>query len=167
LDQVKIKVSNDSTKPQPVTIVADATFFERTYGVIVFREPNLRKNLYWKEITIENLSAYWQGKTFLEKKGFTIQAAVTDGKRCARAVFSDIPTQMCHFHQILIITKYLTKRSKLEAGKELRMIALTLTKSNEKEFTILLSSWFEKWKEFLKKELSILKPANGFTLIKD
>jgi len=72
LDQVKIKVSNDSTNPQPITIVADATFFGRTYGIIVFREPNLKKNLCWKEVTVENLSAYWQGRTFLEKKGFVI-----------------------------------------------------------------------------------------------
>lgn len=159
LDQVKIKVSNDSTKPQRVTTVADATFFGRTYGVIVFREPNLKKNLYWKEITVENLSAYWQGRTFLERKGFTIQAAVTDGKRCARAVFSDLPTQMCHFHQILIVNRYLTKKPKLEAGKELRRITLSLTKSNKKEFTILLNNWFEKWKEFLKERT--INPETG------
>jgi hypothetical protein len=159
LDQVKIKVSNDSTNPQSIIIVADATFFDRTYGVIVFREPNLKKNLYWKEITVENLSAYWQGRTFLEKKGFVIQAAVTDGKRCARAVFSDLPTQMCHFHQILIITKYLTKRPKMEAGKKLRKITLLLTKSNEKEFTILLNNWFEKWEEFLKERT--VNPETG------
>lgn len=159
LDQTKIEVSNNSTESQIVTIVADATFFDRTYGVIVFREPNLKKNLYWKEIAVENLSAYWQGRTFLEKKGFTIQAAVTDGKRCARAVFSDLPTQMCHFHQILIITRYLTKRPKLEAGKELRMIALSLTNSNEEKFSELLNSWFEKWKEFLKEKT--INPETG------
>ncbi len=129
---------------------------------MVFREPNLKKNLYWKEIAVENLSAYWQGRTTLEKKGFTIQAAVTDGKRCARAVFSDIPTQMCHFHQILIVTKYLTKKPKLEASKELRKITLLLTKSNEKEFTILLNDWFEKWKEFLKERTIDLETGKRF-----
>ena len=159
LNQVKVKVSNDSTKPQSVTIVADATFFGRTYGIIVFREPNLKKNLYWKEIAVENLSAYWQGRTFLEKRGFTIQAAVTDGKRCARAVFSDIPTQMCNFHQILIINRYLTKRPKLEAGKELRRITLSLTNSNEEKFSELLSDWFEKWEEFLKEKT--INPETG------
>ena len=87
LDQVKIKVSNDSTKPQLITIVADATFFDRTYGIIVFRKSNLKKNLYRKEITVENLSAYWQGRTFLEKKGFVIQAAVTDGKSAPERFF--------------------------------------------------------------------------------
>jgi len=159
LDQVKIKVSNDSTKPQLITTIADATFFGRTYGIMVFREPNLKKNLYWKEITVENLSAYWRGRTFLEKKGFTIQAAVTDGKKCARAVFFDLPTQMCHFHQILIVTRYLTKKPKLEASKELRSITLSLTNSNEEKFSELLNNWFEKWKEFLKERT--INPETG------
>lgn len=58
---------------------------------------------------------------------------------------------MCHFHQVAIVTRYLTRRPKLEAGKELREIILSLTKSNEKEFAILLNNWLEKWKEFLKE----------------
>ena len=49
-------------------------------------------------------------------------------------------------------TEPVTKKPKLEAGKELRKITLLLTKSNKKEFTILLNNWFEKWKEFLKEK---------------
>jgi len=37
-------------------------------------------------------------------------------------------------------------KPKLEAGKELRKITLSLKTSNEKEFTILLNNWLEKWK---------------------
>ena len=151
LDQVQIKTSNNSIKPQPIIIVADTTFFGRTYGVAVLREPNLKKNLHWQEIVYENADVYWKGRTELEKQGFVIQAVVVDGKKCLKSVFSDLPIQMCHFHQIAIIARYLTRRPKLEAGKELRSIALLLTKYNEKEFTILLNSWFEKWKEFLKE----------------
>jgi hypothetical protein len=99
----------------------------------------------------ENSDAYWKGRTKLEKQGFVIQAVVINGKRCLKSVFLDIPIQMCHFHQTAIVTRYLTKRPKLEAGKELKEITLSLTKSNEKEFTILLNNWFEKWKEFLKE----------------
>lgn len=151
LDQTQIKISNDSINPQPIIIVADTTFFGRNYGITVLREPNLKKNLYWNEIINENTDAYWKGRTELEKKRFVIQAVVVDGKRCLKSVFLDLPIQMCHFHQVAIITRYLTRRPKLEAGKELKKITLLLTKSNEKEFTILLDNWFEKWEEFLKE----------------
>ena len=159
LDQVQIKTSNNSIKSQSVIIVADTTFFGRNYGITVLREPNLKKNLYWDEIINENADAYWKGKTELEKQGFTIQAVVVDGKRCLKSVFLDLPIQMCHFHQIAIITRYLTRKPKLEAIKELRKITLLLTKSTEKEFTNLLNSWFEKWEEFLKEKT--VNPETG------
>jgi len=115
--------------------------------------------LYWQEIVNENSDAYWKSRTALEKQGFIIQAVIVDGKRCLKSVFLDIPIQMCHFHQIAIITRYLTRRPRLEAGKELRKITLLLTKSNEKEFTILLNSWFKKWEEFLKERT--VNPETG------
>ena len=152
LDQIQIKTCDNSVKSRPIIIVADTTFFGRTYGIVVLREPNFKKNLYWDEIINENTEAYWKGRTELEKKGFTIQAVVIDGKRRLKSVFLDFPIQMCHFHQVATITRYLTKKPKLEAGKELRKITLLLTKSNKKEFTILLNNWFEKWKEFLKEK---------------
>ena len=76
-------------------------------------------------------------------------------------MFADIPIQMCHFHQVAIITRYLTRKSKLEAGKELREIILSLTKSNKKE----------KPKEILTKKqrieiLKIVKTKSSFLKIK-
>lgn len=159
LDKVQVKAQNNSIKPQPIIIVADTTFFDRTYGIMVLREPNLKKNLYWQEIINENLGIYWKGRAGLERQGFAIQAVVVDGKKCLKSVFLDLPIQMCHFHQTAIITRYLTRRPKLEAGKELRKIALSLTTSNKEEFTILLNNWFEKWKEFLKEKT--VNPETG------
>ena len=106
--------------------------------------------MYWDEIINENAVAYQKGRTELEGQGFVIQAVIVDGRRYLKSVFADFPIQMCHFHQIAIITRYLTRKPKLEAGKELRKIILSLIKSNEKEFTNLLNNWFEKWEEFLK-----------------
>lgn len=159
LDQIQIKTSNNSVKPQSIVIIADTTFFDRNYGIMVLREPNLKKNLHWQEITSENSDAYWKGRAELEKQGLAIQAVVVDGKKCLKSVFLDLPIQMCHFHEVAIITRYLTRRPKLEAGKELRKIALLLTTSNEKEFTILLNNWFEKWKDFLKEKT--INPETG------
>ena len=115
--------------------------------------------MYWDEIINENSAVYWKGRTELEKQGFIVQAVVVDGKKCLKSVFLDLPVQMCHFHQIAIVTRYLTRKPKLEAGRELKEITSLLTKSNEKEFTFFLNGWFEKWEEFLKERT--VNPETG------
>ncbi len=153
---------NKLPNPQPIVIVADVTFFTRGYGIVVAREPNLKKNIYWKETAMENSETYWRARNKIEQQGFTLKAVVIDGKRGAKGVFLDLPVQMCQFHQVAIINRYLTRKPKLEAGKELRRITLSLTKSNEEKFAILLSNWFEKWKEFLKERTVNLETGKWF-----
>lgn len=138
--------------PQSIVVVADATFMSRSYGILVFREPNLKVNLIWKEIYSETPGQYDQLKTKLESSGFHITAVVLDGKMGVRNVFSGIPSQMCQFHQVAIVNRYLTRRPILEAGKELRLIALQLKISNEQEFTKMLNDWQIKWQNFLKEK---------------
>lgn len=150
------KVVNIS--PQSIIVVADTTFFTRSYGVTIFREPNLKKNLIWKEVYSETPGQYDQLKNELKCSGFNIKAVVLDGKRGVRQVFLGIPTQMCQFHQVAIVIRYLTRKPQLEASKELKEIILSLTICTEKEFTELLLNWHNKWKEFLKE-----RTVNPFT----
>ncbi len=150
LNKIAVK-SIVSVHPQPVVVGADATFFSRSYGVIVFRSAELRKNLWWRQISTENADVYQQGKEHLEKNGFTIMAAVIDGKKGVKQVFSGIPVQMCQYHQKKIINRYLTLQPKLEAGQELKTIVKTLTMDTEVQFTSKLNEWHEKWKDFLKE----------------
>lgn len=144
--------------PRSIVVIADATFFSRSEGLLIFREPNLKQNLIWKEIHTETTGQYCQLKLELEIKGFRINAAILDGRPGVREVFGNIPVQMCHFHQVAIVRRYLTSRPKLEAAKELLFIARQLTKSNEKDFSELLLAWNNKWREFLKE-----KTINPFT----
>jgi hypothetical protein len=87
----------------------------------------------------------------IHKQGFSIKAAVLDGKPGVRSLFANVPVQMCHFHQKRIIQRYLTCNPKLEAGIELKEIADTLTLSEEKEFSQKLTNWRNKWNDFLKE----------------
>lgn len=146
------------TGPQSIVAVADATFFTRDYGILRFRDPHAKMNLIWKEIYSETPGQYAQLKVELETRGICLKAIVLDGKRGVREIFRGIPVQMCQFHQVAIIIRYLTTRPNLEAGKELRQIALTLTKSTENEFVRQLDRWHDKWKEFLKE-----RTTNPFT----
>jgi len=122
-----------SLNPRPLVIVADVTFFSRINGLCVFREPNLKKNVWWRFTPNEKIDVYLTGRQHLEKNGFQIKAIVLDGKPGVRHAFSDIPVQMCHFHQKQIIKRYLTNKPKLEASIELKKITSTLTETNEEK----------------------------------
>ena len=149
LDQAS--VTQSFVPPQPVVIVADMTFCRRTFGVCVLRSPHLKKNLYWQAAERENASVYHECRWKLEQKGFEITAAVIDGRRGLIEVFWDVPIQMCHFHQIRIVTRYLTSRPKLPAGQTLRVLAHTLSRTNEEEFKNQLDAWYAQWGSFLKE----------------
>ncbi len=139
--------------------VMDCTFFGRTSGYLVVRDPHRRENVYWFEIERETLDEYRYARDTLESQGFAIKAVVADGKPGLKPLYKNVPVQMCHFHQKQIIIRYLTIRPRLEAGIELKELAHTLGHSSEKAFALELATWHEKWHEFLKERTT--NPETG------
>ena len=129
--------------------VMDCVFFGRTSGYLVVRDPHRKENIYWSEIERETLNEYRCARDTLESIGFVIRAVVADGKPGLKPLYKDIPVQMCHFHQKQIITRYLTRKPRLEAGIELRNLVHGLCDEEEKEFDRKLAAWHDKWSEFL------------------
>ena len=152
LDEQEIKPIVRLNKEVELVIVVDTTFFSHSEGLTVFREPNLKKIVWWGRTMHEKADIYLQGKNHLEKRGFTIKAVVLDGRIGIREVFNGIPVQMCHFHQKRIINRYLTTRPKLQASLELRDIARTIPHSYEEELSKRLNDWHQKWEQFLNQK---------------
>ena len=152
IDQTEIKSVVKLKKDAKLVLIADTTFFSRSEGLTVFREPNLKKIIWWKRTVGEKAEIYQLGRQYLEKNGLTITAVVLDGRIGIREVFSGIPVQMCHFHQKRIINRYLTTRPKLPASLELRDITKTMPRGNEEELNQRLSDWYQKWEQFLKQK---------------
>jgi transposase len=150
LDQYE-SVQSNVLASGPVVIGLDCTFFGRGNGIIVARCPNLKKNLYCKEIITENRAVYEEARRYLEGAGFNIQAVVLDAKHGIREVFSGLVVQICQYHQQQIVVRYLTTKPKTEAGLELRVITSALTELEEISFTELLDVWYKKWSVFLKE----------------
>lgn len=135
--------------PRVMVAVIDGTFFGRTRGYLVVRDPHRRENVYWSEIKHETLNEYQCARDTLESQDFVIQAVVADGKRGIQGVYNDLPIQMCHFHQKQIITRYLTTRPKLKASIELKKLVHRLCDADEKDFALGLEAWRKKWRKFL------------------
>lgn len=147
----RVSFSPAAPNPQPIVAVTDTTFFGRSYGLLVVRNPHLKRNLYWREVKAETPQEYRRAREALEAQGYEITAVVIDGKRGVREVFQGIPVQLCHFHQMATIRRYLTTRPKLLAGQELRAITLALPVLTAATFSALLAEWFERWQEFLRE----------------
>jgi len=155
-----ISVPKQDLTPHPTIIIADTTFWGRKYGICVFRAWPLAKNIWWNQVASELMAHYRYGRAILEEKGWTILAAVVDGRRGFFNVFNDIPVQMCQFHQMKIVTRYITTRPKTAAGRELRTLVLTLTKATEEEFTTALAHWYAQYGDFI-NEKTISTFLNG------
>ncbi len=155
-DWIRERISNAPIKehyhnPQPVVVIADVTFFGRSFGLCVMRVPNLKKNIYVREVQTESVDVYRQGRIELERQGYIILAIVLDGRPGVRQLFSDIPVQMCHFHQKQIIARYLTNNPKLSASIELKTITAALCETDETTFASALGAWHKEWSSFLKE----------------
>lgn len=155
-----VVVPEQQLTPQPSVFITDTTFWGRRYGVCVFRSHDLKKHVWWHEVEGERMAHYRYGRAILEEKGWTFLAAVVDGRRGFLKVFSDIPMQICQFHQIKQVTKYLTRKPKTEAGRELRALVLTLMKTDEATFTAALNEWHTKYGNFI-EEKTVSEYLNG------
>ena len=129
---------------------------------MVFRSSNLRKNLLWKIVKYETNIEYRLGIQELINDGFEIVGIVADGRQGLKKLFPNIPFQLCQFHQFQTVTRYISKKPKLEASQELREIMLKLKEADFKSFEFLTSDWHQKWREFLAEKTVILVPFNNF-----
>lgn len=135
----------------PIVVAMDATFFGRGYGILVCRADS--KNLYWKEIITEKIVHYEEALDTLLAAGHSFSAFVIDGRKGVIAMlqrrFPGLPIQLCQFHQIQTVKKYIPRNAITEAAQELRILALQLTKLHRQSFTERLEAWHEHWKMFL------------------
>jgi hypothetical protein len=139
-------------KPGKVVLGVDTCFYGHEFGVVVFRGLIKKINLLWRFVTTENQETYISGINELQSKGWQILCLVVDGKNLKLEEKLNIPIQMCQFHQMMIIKRYLTSNPKLLASQQLKQIAELLPKTTEEKFTILLNAWYFRWSDFLKEK---------------
>lgn len=127
----------------------DTTYFGKKFGVMVFKDSLGGQILYKQYVKQETNKLYFSGIEEISRRGIKIQAIICDGRRGLLQLFEGIPMQMCHFHQVAIIRRYLTKKPKMQASKELWEHVLLLAKTDKESFEGGLVAWFIKWRDFL------------------
>jgi hypothetical protein len=127
----------------------DTTYFGRRFGVMVFKDSISGQILYKQYVKQETNKLYFCGIEEISRRGITIQAIICDGRKGLLSLFAGIPTQMCNFHQVAIIRRYLTKKPKMQASKELWEHVLLLSRTDKESFEGGLAAWHSKWEGFL------------------
>lgn len=145
----KHNVENISPSARSVIVLMDTTYWGRNFGVMLFKDSITGENLLKYYVKHETNALYIQGIEELESKGFTITAIVCDGRKGLIQSFRGTPVQMCQFHQSAIIRRYLTKKPKLQAAKELLKVVDLMKQTDKESFIGALELWFKKWEIFL------------------
>ena len=91
-------------------------------NISTFKDAHRKKILWRKFVRYETLADYQEGVDWLEKNGFKINGIVCDGLREMFSLLRSYNVQMCQYHQIKIVKRYLTLQPELEASKKLLKI---------------------------------------------
>lgn len=145
------KVSIPKKEPRKVVVLMDTTYWGRNFGVMLFKDAYTKENLLKYYVKKETNALYIQGINALKSKGFEVVGIVCDGRRGLLQSFGETPVQMCQFHQVAIIRRYITKNSKLPASIELKDIVAMIKNTDKESFEGGLELWHTKWESFLKE----------------
>ena len=137
--------------PRPIILLVDTTYFW-DIGVMAFKDALGKKIIHCRLVTNESASDYKLGVKGLQDEWWAIEAIVSDGKRGLLWWFGDIPTQMCQFHQVAIIRRYITKKPKIQANRDLKVLGELLTRTDKETFEYALDLYAETYKDFLKEK---------------
>lgn len=131
----------------------DTTYFGRKFGVMVFKNSLTGEILFTQFVKQETTQLYLKGIEEISKRGIKIQTIICDGRKGLMTLFAkDMPIQMCQFHQVTIVRRYLTMRPKMQASKELWSLTQLLTKTCKEIFEARLQVWHNRWKCFLDEQ---------------
>ena len=114
----------------------------------------IRKRVLWRKyVRNETIADYMEGVTWLEKHGFKIYGVVIDGMSGLAKALYRYPVQLCQFHQMLIVRRYITQDPDIEASKVLLDLVNDITNMDKESFIGALDEWYEKYKDVLNERV--------------
>jgi transposase-like protein len=138
-------------QPREIILLIDTTYFGEIW-LMVFKDKTTKKVLHYRIVKYETNEEYKRWVRQLQEEWWIIKAIVCDWRRWLLWGFEDIPTQMCHFHQVQIIKRYITNNPILEANKELKEIVAWLTRTEKEWIRLELERWYKKYESFIKEK---------------
>lgn len=130
----------------------DATYWGRNSGVMVAMDSRTGQVLYMAFIAHEKCSDYLDAVKSIEERGYVIRGLIVDGNQ---AVFKRLGgryrIQMCQYHMLQIVRRYLTRNPKLLASRALKSLMQRLTSMTRNEFESDYNAWKAEYRETIGK----------------
>ena len=137
------------SKHKQVTIQMDTTYWGRNFGLLVIKDALRGKILWRKYVTHETIADYIEGVRWLEKHRFRIYGAVIDGMKGLAKALSPYPVQLCQFHQMLIVRRYITQDPEIEASAALLDLVNNMTRMDKESFVGAFNEWYDRYKDIV------------------
>lgn len=121
----------------------DVTYWGHNWGVFLALEEESCRPLYIAFIHHETIADYEKAVKTIADLGYVIKGIVIDGMRSLFDAFSSYKIQMCQYHMLCIVERYLTKNPHLKAARGLKDLMKRLVGMTKDEFL----KEYAKWKE--------------------
>lgn len=141
----------------------DTTYWGHNWGVLLGLDEETGLPLYVAFIGHERVQDYIDAVCSIEQRGYCIRGIVIDGMQSLFSEFSAYKIQMCQFHMMEIVKRYLTKRPKLIAARELKELVGSLTTRQKNEFEDEYRKWKERWGNTLNRRTTLKSGKTQFT----
>lgn len=129
---ISTRLKKIDVAPRKVVVLMDTTYWVRGFGLMFFKDAHTRENLQWYYVKTETNRLYAKGVNELRPKGFNVMA-ICDGKKGLIGTFRDIPVQLCQFHQVATIRRYVTKNPKMPVSIDLKAhVAMLKTRTGNR-----------------------------------
>jgi hypothetical protein len=86
---------------------------------MLFKDALTKENMLKYYVKAETNAKYVEGVETLKAKGLDLMSIVCDGRKGLIQSFGGIPVHMCQFYQAAMISRFITRKPKLQAAKEL------------------------------------------------
>lgn len=141
----------------------DATYWGHNWGVLLALDDRSGMPLYIAFVANERVQDYVDTVHSIENRGYTIGGIVIDGKRSLFSEFSSYKIQMCHYHMIQIMRRYLSQHPRLIAARELKAMVDNIANEDGAEFENKFRRWEAKWKTVLNRRSTLKSGETQFT----
>ncbi len=121
------ELKNDFNEKEKINLVLDACHFKKEFCLLLFRSG--KRNIHYNFKDSEKIIYYEQALKETSQR-YEFASFTIDGKRgvvqLLENLFSEVPVQLCQFHQVKTVLKYTTRKPKTECGKELKNLVMSL-----------------------------------------
>lgn len=118
-------------------------------SVSLIRDVTNKENLIWQFGYSENKQTYQCLFNQVIQSNVDVLGVVADGRQYFFEMFGNIPVQMCQFHMAKILTRYLTRKPRLNVNRSLWQIWNDREKYTKVRFEKILNAWWNTFEEEL------------------